>query len=41
MNRQSPTKEDMIAALQRIASAAPDGRVSQSLFKDETGWDRY
>jgi hypothetical protein len=41
MNQRQPTKEDMIAALRKIASAASDGRVSLRVFKDETGWDRY
>lgn len=41
MQRRQPTKEDIIAALQRIAADSSDGRVSHSRFKDDTGWDRY
>jgi hypothetical protein len=40
MKRQ-PTKDDMIAALRKIAGETPDGRASMRVFRDETGWDRY
>ncbi|MCE9529444.1 MAG: type I restriction enzyme HsdR N-terminal domain-containing protein [Planctomycetales bacterium] len=39
MQRKQPTKDDMIAELQRIQ--ARDGQVSQAVFKEETGWGRH
>lgn len=41
MKRKRPTKQDIIDALRRVASVSADGRASQSILQEETGWGRY